>query len=85
MPAPMATMHLLKEVLRLTAAGISQRRLPAVCNLVMGSAKYQAASRRAGLNWPLPEALDDVTLSNRLCTKAVESTGAPASDGSCHP
>lgn len=42
-------------------------------------AKYQATSRRAGLSWPLPEALDHLTLANRLCTKAVELGGVPAS------
>ena len=70
-------MHLLKEVLRLTAAGLSQRQIARSLKLSNGVvAKYQAASRRAGLSWPLPEALDEVALANRLCAKPAES--APA-------
>ena len=70
-------MHLLKEVLRLTAAGLSQRQIARSLKLSNGVvAKYQAAGRRAGLSWPLPEALDDVALANRLCAKPAES--APA-------
>ena len=69
-------MHLVKEVLRLTAAGLSQRQIARSLHLSHGVVgKYQAAAQRAGLSWPLPEALDDVTLANRLCTK--ESTRAP--------
>jgi len=69
-------MHLLKEVLRLTAAGLSQRQIARSLQLSHGVVgKYQAAAQRAGLSWPLPETLDDVTLANRLCTK--ESTRAP--------
>jgi transposase len=69
-------MHLVKEVLRLTAAGLSQRQIARSLHLSHGVVgKYQAAAQRAGLSWPLPEALDEVTLANRLCTK--ESTRAP--------
>ena len=72
-------MHLLKEVLRLTAAGLSQRQIARSLKLSNGVvAKYQAAGRRAGLSWPLPEALDDVALANRLCAKPAESVHAPA-------
>lgn len=71
-------MHLLKEVLRLTAAGLSQRQIARSLKLSNGVvAKYQAAGRRAGLSWPLPEALDDVALANRLCAKPAESAHAP--------
>jgi transposase len=72
-------MHLLKEVLRLTAAGLSQRQIARSLKLSNGVvSKYQAAGRRAGLSWPLPEALDDVALANQLCTKPAESTPASA-------
>jgi len=71
-------MHLLKEVLRLTAAGLSQRQIARSLHLSHGVVgKYQAAAQRAGLSWPLPEALDEVALANQLCTKSTES--APAS------
>jgi transposase len=67
-------MHLLKEVLRLTAAGLSQRQIARSLQLSHGVVgKYQAAAQRAGLSWPLPETLDDVTLANRLFTKPAES------------
>src|SRR5829696_1293899 len=76
MSAPRVSMHLVKEVLRLTAAGLSQRQIARSLHLSHGVVgKYQAAAQRAGLSWPLPKALDDVTLANRLCTK--ESTRAP--------
>src|SRR5829696_10129318 len=76
MSAPRVSMHLVKEVLRLTAAGLSQRQIARSLHLSHGVVgKYQAAAQRAGLSWPLPEALNDVTLANRLCTK--ESTRAP--------
>jgi transposase len=72
-------MHLLKEVLRLTAAGLSQRQIARSLKLSNGVvAKYQAARRRAGLSWPLPETFDDDALANRLCAKPVESAHAPA-------
>ena len=72
-------MRLLKEVLRLTAAGLSQRQIARSLKLSNGVvAKYQTASRRAGLNWRLPEALDDVALANQLCAKPAESAHAPA-------
>ena len=67
-------MHLLKEVLRLTAAGLSQRQIARSLQLSHGVVgKYQASAQRAGLSWPLPDTLDDVTLANQLCTKPAES------------
>ena len=78
-------MHLLKEVLRLTAAGLSQRQIARSLKLSNGVvAKYQAASRHAGLSWPLPEARDDVALANRLCAKPAESAHRPCSAARGH-
>jgi transposase len=77
-------MHLLREVLRLTAAGLSQRQIARSLKLSNGVvAKFQGAGRRAGLSWPLPGALDDVALVNQLCTKPAES--APASAARVSP
>ncbi len=60
-------MHLVKEVLRLTAAGLSQRQIGRSLHISHGVvAKYQVAARLAGLGWPLPEELDDTTLAARL-------------------
>jgi len=67
-------MHLVKEVLRLTAAGLSQRQIARSLHLSHGVVgKYQAAAHRAGLAWPLPETLDDATLANRLCVKPSDA------------
>lgn len=72
-------MHQVKEVLRLTAAGLSQRQIARSLHLSHGVVgKYQAAAQRAGLSWPLPEALDEVALANQLCTKPAESAAAGA-------
>ena len=69
-------MHLVKEVLRLTAAGLSQRQIARSLHLSHGVVgKYQAAAQRIGLSWPLPEELDDATLAAQLWSK----TDDPAS------
>jgi hypothetical protein len=78
-------MHLVKEVLRLTAAGLSQRQIGRSLHLSHGVVgKYQAAAQRASLSWPLPEELDDATLAARLGTKTddrsiTQSSGRRAS------
>src|SRR6266498_4803207 len=75
MSAPRVSMHLVKEVLRLTAAGLSQRQIARSLHLSHGVVgKYQAAAQRIGLSWPLPEELDEATLAARLWSK----TGATA-------
>jgi transposase len=61
-------MHLVKEVLRLTAAGLSQRQIARSLHLSHGVVgKYQAAAQRAGLSWPLPAELDEASLAKQLC------------------
>ena len=73
-------MHLVKEVLRLTAAGLSQRQIARSLHLSHGVVgKYQAAAQRVGLGWPLPEELDDGTLAARLGTKTDDNSGTQAS------
>ena len=70
-------MHLVKEVLRLTAAGLSQRQIASSLHLSNGVvAKYQAAAQRAGLSWPLPPELDEAALANRLWSKTKDSAVA---------
>lgn len=70
-------MHLVKEVLRLTAAGLSQRQIAGSLHLSNGVvAKYQAAAERAGLSWPLPAELNDNALANRFWSKSKESASA---------
>src|SRR6266508_4759195 len=75
MSAPRVSMHIVKEVLRLTAAGLSQRQIGRSLHLSHGVVgKYQAAAQRAGLSWPLPEELDDAALADRLGTRTDESS-----------
>ena len=70
-------MHLVKEVLRLTAAGLSQRQIAGSLHLSNGVvAKYQAAAQRAGLSWPLPEDLDETALANRLWSRTNDNSVA---------
>jgi hypothetical protein len=79
-------MHLVKEVLRLTAAGLSQRQIARSLHLSHGVVgKYQVAAQRAGLSWPLPEGLDDVTLANQLGSKPAESASTPVSTARVSP
>ncbi|MCA1606042.1 MAG: IS21 family transposase [Acidobacteria bacterium] len=73
-------MHLVKEVLRLTAAGLSQRQIARSLQLSNGVvAKYQAAAHRTGLGWPLPEELDDAALAERLWSKTEDPSSGQAS------
>src|SRR5215831_12846703 len=75
MSAPRVSMHLVKEVLRLSAAGLSQRQIGRSLQLSHGVVgKYQAAAQRAGLSWPLPAELDEATLSKRLWQQAANPT-----------
>src|SRR5258705_3659813 len=79
MSAPRVSMHLVKEVLRLTAAGLSQRQIARSLHLSHGAVgKYQAAAQRSGLSWPLPEKLDDGPLPGRVGTKRDDNSGAKA-------
>jgi transposase len=60
-------MRVVREVLRLTAAGFSQRQIAANLNLSHGVVgKYQAAARNAGVTWSGLEQLDDSELSRFL-------------------
>src|SRR5260370_41414701 len=79
MSAPRVSMHIVKEVLRLTAAGLSQRQIGRSLHLSHGVVgKYQAAAQRVGLSWPLPEELDDAALADRLGTRTDASPGTRA-------
>jgi transposase len=73
-------MHLVKEVLRLTAAGLSQRQIGRSLHLSHGVVgKYQAAAHRIGLSWPLTEELDDAALAARLGTRTDDSSDVQSS------
>ena len=70
MSAQRVSMHTIKEVLRLTAAGLSQRQIAHSLDLSNGVvAKYQAAAQRASLSWPLAAELDDAALGTAALVK----------------
>lgn len=79
MPRPGAAMRKIREVLRLARGeGRSRRQVGAAVGLPYGTAtNYVMRARRAGLGWPLPEALDDRDLELRLFTQPAR----PATTG----
>ena len=67
MPGPRLPMRKIRDVLRLSAAGMSKRQIAAglgVSATAAGDCIRRA--RRAGLGWPLPEGLKDEALEARL-------------------
>jgi transposase len=66
-------MRKIREVLRLTLAeGLSRRQVGIALGMPTTTvADHVARARRAGLRWPLPEALDDDALEARLFTAAA--------------
>ena len=60
-------MRKIRDVLRLSAAGLSKRQIAA--SLGIGPTAAGACLRRAreaGVGWPLPDDLDDAALESRL-------------------
>src|SRR5208282_3581386 len=60
-------MRKIRDVLRLSAAGLSKRQIAA--SLGIGPTAAGACLRRAreaGISWPLPDDLDDAALERRL-------------------
>ena len=67
MPSERISMYRFREVLRLSAAGLSVRQVAAGAKLSVGAvSKYLNAARAAGIGWPLPADWDDATLERRL-------------------
>ena len=67
MPALRLEMRIVKEVLRLTQAGLSQRQIARILRIGTGTvSNYQQAVRRANLSWPLPDDLNDAALKRLL-------------------
>jgi len=67
MPGARLPMRNIRDVLRLTAAGMSSRKIAA--SLSIGATTVIDClhrARRVGLSWPLPDGLDDVVLELRL-------------------
>ena len=57
-------MRKIRDVLRLRAAGMSNRKIAA--SLSIGMTAAGDCVRRAGLGWPLPETLSDEALGGAL-------------------
>ena len=68
MPTPRMTMKAITEILRLDAAGCSQRQIARACKLSKGTVgKYLQRAAEAQTTWPLPEGLSPAEVEQRLC------------------
>ena len=81
-------MRKISEVLRMKASGLSTRKIAA--SLSIGQAtviEYLKRAERAGLSWPLPEAMSEADLERRLFAPALWGAlgGARGSEGSNTP
>ena len=67
MPGPRLPMRKIHDVLRLSAAGMSKRKIAASLGVSATAAgECIRRARRASLGWPLPEGLTDEALEVRL-------------------
>jgi transposase len=67
MPAKRLSMRKIKEVLRLKASGMSNRKIAQSCGVSRPTVgEYLQRASRAGVTWPLPNELSDVVLEHRL-------------------
>jgi transposase len=82
MPGPRLPMRKIRDVLRLSAAGMSKRKIAASLGVSATAAgDCIRRARRAGLDWPLPEGLTDETLELQLYPPAVAAKdGRPRPD-----
>ena len=63
MPGPRLPVRKIRDVLRLSAAGMSKRQIAVSLGVSATAARdCILRARRAGLAWPLPEGLTDETL-----------------------
>src|SRR5439155_10753479 len=76
MPRPRSAMRKIREVLRLAfGEGLSRRQVGAAVGLPYTTiAHYLERARRAGLQWPLAEEIDDGQLEARLYIQAEPPT-----------
>src|ERR1700739_4082488 len=67
MPRPRLPMRKIRDVLRLSAAGMSKRKIAASLGVSATAAgECIRRARRAGLTWSLPDGLSDAALARRL-------------------
>ena len=76
MPAERVTMRVVREVLRLTFAGISKREVARRTGLASSTVRATLARFRSlGLTWPLPETVTDSELEAKLYKNAGKKQG----------
>ena len=79
MPGARLPMRNVRDVLRLTAAGMSSRKIAASRSIGATTViDCLHRARRAGLRWPLPDRLDDVVLEVRLFRRGRHEATTPA-------
>jgi hypothetical protein len=85
-PGPRLPMRKVVDVLRLSAARMSKRKIAASLG-VSATAAWDCigCARCAGLSWPLPEGLTDEALEVRLSGLASAATGCIVSAATCKP
>ena len=67
MPAKRLSMRKIKEVLRLRAQGLSDRKVARSVKVARTTVRrIRRRAEAAGLGWPLPEDLDDEGLEGKL-------------------
>ena len=60
-------MRKIKEVLRLKASGLSNRKIARICSIGRSTvADYVSRAKAAGLSWPLPEDMEDERLEQQF-------------------
>lgn len=75
MPAKRLSMRKIKEVLRLKADGMSNRKIAQICSISRPTvADYLRRTASAGLTWPLPASIDDGSLERQLFPAAPNLT-----------
>lgn len=73
MPSERVSMYRIREVLRLSAAGLTVRQVAAGTRLSVGAVwKYLKAARAAGIEGPVPPEWDDAELERRVYGQAPE-------------
>jgi hypothetical protein len=67
MPGPRLPMRKIRDVLRLSAAGMSKRKIAASLGVSATAAgDCIRRARHVGLTWPLPDGLTDEALERRI-------------------
>ena len=70
MPRERLSMRRIKEVLRLTAGGLSRRQVAGATGVSLGAVNsYVCRAENAGLSWPQCDELDEATIYERLFPK----------------